>query len=83
MNNLLAVLAVILSLNTTPVKAGNHEYKNTPEYVQMEKDSRESLKNCLNDENVKTKDCIEKYKDMYKAKKKEIKKMYKDEHHNR
>lgn len=82
MNNLLATLAVILSLNATPVKAENHEYKNTPEYIQMETDTREALKNCLNNENTKTKDCIKKYKDMRKTKKKEIKKMYTEEHHN-
>ena len=53
MNNLLATLAVILSLNATPVKAENHEYKNTPEYIQMETDTREALKNCLNNENTR------------------------------
>lgn len=77
MNNLFAALAVILSLNATPANADNHEYKNTPEYTQMEKDTRESLKNCLNDEKNNTKDCVKSYKKEHKAKKKEIKKMYK------
>ncbi|MBR1600641.1 MAG: hypothetical protein IJ677_03595 [Alphaproteobacteria bacterium] len=78
MNNLLTAAAVVLSLSANPVNAKHHEYKNTPEYMQMEKTTRESLKNCLNDEDVKTKDCIEKYKDERKAKKKELKKMMKE-----
>ena len=82
MNNLFAALAVILSLNTTPAHADNHEYKNTPEYTQMEKDTRESLKNCLNSENIKTKDCVKNYKKMRKSKKKEIEKKYKEKGKN-
>ena len=78
MNNLFAALAVVLSLSAVPAHADNHEYKNSPEYMQMEKDTRESLKNCLSDENIRTKSCIKNYKKERKAKKKEIKKMYKE-----
>lgn len=82
MSNLFATFAVILSLTAAQAYAENHEYKNTPQYQQMEKDTREALKNCLNDENIKTKNCIEKYKDTRKAQKKEIKKMYKKQRNN-
>ncbi|MBQ8481935.1 MAG: hypothetical protein IJ532_05325 [Alphaproteobacteria bacterium] len=82
MNNLLAAAAVILSLSANPANAMHHEYKNTPEYQQMEKDTRETLKNCLNDENTKTKDCIKEYKNMRKTKKKELKKIMKEKHEN-
>ena len=80
MNSLFAALAVTMILNATPVHADNHEYKNTPEYTRMEKEARESLKNCLNDDKNDTKDCVKSYKKERKAKKKEIKKMYKDTH---
>ncbi len=81
MNNLFAALAVIL-LNVYPAHANDHEYKNSPEYMRMEKDTRESLKNCLNSENIKTKDCVKNYKKMRKSKKKEIEKMYKEKSKN-
>lgn len=79
MYNILVTLAVVLSLGVNSANAEHHEYKDTPQYQQMEKDTREMLKNCLNDESVKTKECLEKYKDEHKAKKKEIKKMFKKE----
>ena len=79
MNNLFAALAVMLSLGVVPAKANNHEYKNTAQYLQMEKDTRESLKNCLNNESINTKDCIKNYKKLRKDKKKEIKKAYNKE----
>lgn len=79
MYKILAVMALCgTCLYAGVTMAKHHEYKDTPQYQQMENNTRESLKSCLNNENVKTHECIEKYKDTRKMQKKEIKRAYKN-----
>lgn len=78
MNKLLMFLSLcVLAISSSPSFAGQHEYKNTPQYQQMEKDTRASLRSCLDNDEINTKQCIEKYKDTRKQKKKELKQMSK------